>query len=186
MDDEKVYWIWLAETFGQGSVLASRLIQRFGSPKDIFDGAADSLTVDFDFTEPMLATIRQKLKKPSLDRAADILARCEYKGIDVLTFDSPDYPAPLRSLRDMPLVLYKLGDLPDCTPRLLTTVVGTRKMTDYGRRIAYSLGAGLAFGGAVHLHCGRRTDGRQFVVSQFLERHSAEDEHRLAVAAHLD
>ena len=149
MEDERIYWIWLAEALGQGSVAASRLVRRFGSPRAVFENGVGGLEPDHDFGEDTLAMLRQKLHKPSLELASGILARCESRGISVLTFESEEYPAPLRTLRDFPLVLYTVGKLPDCSSRLLTACVGTRKMTDYGRRVAYSLGAGLAFGGAV-------------------------------------
>ena len=149
MMDERVYWIWLAETLGQGSPWAVFLIRRYGSAKAVFEGAADALEPDAEVKDETVSMIREKLQRRSLTRAEEIAARCDNRGIRILTCDSPAYPAALRTLRDMPLVLYVLGELPVMTDRLTAAVVGTRKMTDYGRRVAYSLGAGLAFGGAV-------------------------------------
>ena len=146
--DERAYWIWLAEAFGQGSPLAALLVRRFGSARAVFEGAADELEPDAEVRSETAASIRETVRKKSLTRAEDIAARCDNRGIRILTCDSPAYPDALRTLRDMPMVLYVLGEMPDVTDRLSTAVVGTRKMTDYGRRIAYALGAGLAFGGA--------------------------------------
>ena len=149
MDDERVYWIWLAEALGQGSMYAAPLIRQFGSPRALYEAGPDAVVSDAELRPEAVTAIRQKLRRSSLERAADILSRSEYRGISVLTPADPGYPDPLRTLRDLPLVLYVLGTLPDFGTRMRTAVVGTRKMSDYGRRIAYSLGAGLAFGGAV-------------------------------------
>ena len=147
--DERVYWIWLAELFGQGSPWAALLIRRFGTARAVYEGAAEALEPDAEIKAETISMILDKLKNRSLDRAEDIAARCDNRGIRILTCDSPAYPAALKTLRDMPLLLYMLGGLPSLTDHLTAAVVGTRKMSDYGRRVAYSLGAGLAFGGAV-------------------------------------
>ena len=147
--DERVFWIWLAEAFGQGSPWAAFLIRRYGSARAVFEGAADGLEPDAEVKEEGISLIREKLRDRALNRAEEIAARCDNRGIRILTCESPAYPAALKTLRDMPLVLYTLGEMPSVTDRLTAAVVGTRKMTDYGRRVAYSLGAGLAFGGAV-------------------------------------
>ena len=148
-NDNRVYWIWLAETFGQGSRTAVLLANKFRSARKIYEGAADELEPDEDFDEKRIAKITDKLKNRTLVQAEYILSQCENLGISVVTCDSREYPKQLRTLVDMPLVLYVRGNLPDCVNNMLTTIVGTRTMTDYGRRIAYSLGAGVAYGGAV-------------------------------------
>ena len=149
MDDERVFWICLAEALGQGSMYAAPLLKRFGTPRALLEAGPDALAPDAELRPESIAAIRAKLKRASLTVAEDILSRCEYRGITVLTPADPAYPDPLRTLRDLPLALYVLGKLPDFGTQMRTAVVGTRKMSDYGRRIAYSLGAGLAFGGAV-------------------------------------
>ncbi|MBO6052438.1 MAG: DNA-processing protein DprA [Clostridia bacterium] len=149
MDDERVYWIWLAEALGQGSMYAAPLLKQFGSPRALYEAEPDAVKPDTALKPEAVNAIRTKLRRGSLTLAEGILSRCDYRGITVLTPADPAYPDPLRSLRDLPLVLYVLGKLPDFGTRMRTAVVGTRKMSDYGRRIAYSLGAGLAFGGAV-------------------------------------
>ncbi|MBE6725159.1 MAG: DNA-protecting protein DprA [Ruminococcaceae bacterium] len=146
--DERLYWIWLAEALGQGSVWASLLVRKYGGARAVYEGGPDLPEADGEIRENIASMLRGKLKNRSLTRAEDIAARCDSRGIVILTCDSPAYPGTLRTLRDMPLVLYVLGQIPPIADRLTAAVVGTRKMSDYGRRIAYSLGAGLAFGGA--------------------------------------
>lgn len=149
MSDNRIYWIWLAEIFGKGSKTAAILVNRFRSARKLYEGAADMLEPDNELDEKKIAYVREKLANRSLDRAEYILARCENLGINVITCDSGEYPRQLRTMINMPLVLYVRGRLPDCERNMLTTIVGTRMMTDYGRTVSYSLGAGLAYGGSI-------------------------------------
>jgi DNA processing protein len=56
--------------------------------------------------------------------------------------DDSDYPAALRELPDGPLLLYVRGSMPQGVLRV--AVVGSRRATLYGRRVATGLGSGLA------------------------------------------
>lgn len=63
--------------------------------------------------------------------------------IDVITQDDKDYPNNLRGFDDAPLVLYVKGTMkPDDINSV--AIVGTRKMTSYGRKVATMLATGLA------------------------------------------
>ncbi len=148
-DDARVYSIWLAETFGQGSRTAVLLLDKFRTAERVYREAADSLEPDENFDEEKIAKIEAKLENRSLTKAEYIMSKCDDLGINVVPFDSREYPKQLRTLPDMPVVLYVRGTLPDCGTNMLTTIVGTRTMTPYGRKLAYSLGRGLAYGGAV-------------------------------------
>lgn len=148
MNENVKYSVWIAESLGQGNLLASKIAENF-SAKSVYEGCLDEIEDDSLFTEDEMKRISKALRRRSLTHAEEIVDRCEKLGISIVTYESADYPSPLRTLRDMPVVLYVRGKLPDCNNNMLTAVVGTRSMTEYGRRIAYSLGAGLAFGGSI-------------------------------------
>ena len=71
------------------------------------------------------------------------MARLERAGVQVLTWEDPDYPRRLRHIYNPPPVLYVKGTL---TPQdeWAVAVVGTRRPTAYGREAARVLAAGLA------------------------------------------
>jgi DNA processing protein len=73
-------------------------------------------------------------------RELDLAAR---RGIDVLASTGPDYPAPLRTLYDHPIVLYRRGSTIEADA-LAVGIVGSRECTDYGRRQAGRFGQELA------------------------------------------
>lgn len=147
--DRRLYWIWMAETFGQGSVTAAKLIRKYKDPEIIFTKKFLEMNPQESFTDAELMRITKKIGKPSLVHSAEILSRCGSLHIKVITPESEEFPKRLNQLRDMPMVLYVYGSLPKCNEKLLVTVVGTRTMSDYGRNLAYSFGSGLAFGNAV-------------------------------------
>ncbi len=150
LENNRVYWIWLAEATGQGSKLASMLVRKYRDPKLIFE--LDELKFDPNdalFDEKTTLEINRKLSRRSLSHAYDIIEKCNKLGINIITADYPEYPSLLGGIRDFPIVLYYRGRLPDNISFFHTTVVGTRTMSDYGRRIAYMLGMGIAYAGGV-------------------------------------
>ena len=148
-EEDRLYWVWFAEALGQGNRLASKLISISGGAKAIHAGYFDKLQPCEEFPAELIVKLKKLFLNRSLEAAQSILYKCQAVGAYVVTPLDSDYPVSLRTMPDMPVVLYARGTLPNCSDNLLTTVVGTRTMTDYGRRIAYSLGAGLAFGGSV-------------------------------------
>ena len=74
---------------------------------------------------------------------------CRNNGVGILFWQDEQYPASLRPLRDPPVLLYFKGKLPDLARRLCISVVGTRSMREYGKRMAYKIGYELAATGTV-------------------------------------
>jgi DNA processing protein len=93
--------------------------------------------------------------RPSLLRRArnevDLASRA---GIRIVARPDPDYPTEAALLDDPPPVLYWKGDLPTGIPRI--AVVGARRATAYGRRVATALSADLAARGVEIVSGGAR------------------------------
>jgi len=85
-----------------------------------------------------IAEARRSLRK----RVDSELQHCDRLGIRILTRQDPDYPAALEPLPDRPLILYVKGTLPPGVVRV--AVVGSRRATPYGKRVAIGLAGGLA------------------------------------------
>ena len=148
-DDTRLLYLWLALTFGPASKLAVKLLDALGSPEAIFSEKLHEINPGEALSEKELDRAKALVKTHTFAEAEQMLERCLGMGIDILTPDSAAYPEALRYLPDRPLTLYLRGTMPDCSTNMTTTVVGTRKMTDYGRTMAYSLGAGLTYGGSI-------------------------------------
>jgi DNA processing protein len=74
------------------------------------------------------------------------LARVERAGVWLAARGGPDYPAALADLPGAPALLYVRGTLSAADARAVA-LVGSRRCSDYGRRVAARLAAGLARAG---------------------------------------
>lgn len=82
-------------------------------------------------------------------RVEEALAWCRERGVAVVHRWAPRYPARLASLTAPPAVLFLQGDLGLLEDPRIVTVVGSRRATEYGRRVARDVAATLARHGAV-------------------------------------
>lgn len=142
---ENLYWVWLAETLGAGSKSLIKLIDFFECAYNIYNAGEDEL-IRSECVNEQLAS---KLADKSLKKAYSIIDYCALNNIGILSFSDENYPERLRLLQDPPAVLYYKGTLPDFDSKLCVAMVGTRKMSEYGKRAAYKIGYELASAGAV-------------------------------------
>lgn len=143
---DKIFWIWLSRCLGPGSKWYAWLMEQFGTPYEIFKMGEEEIMSDL---MPLGEKDKRALCDKNLDEAYEILGYCQRNGITLLCYDDRNYPLSLRSMADPPLLLYCRGRLPNFQTRLHIAVVGTRKMSEYGRKTAYKIAYELAHSGAV-------------------------------------
>jgi DNA processing protein len=90
---------------------------------------------------PKLAEKIQQARR-TLDGRAE-LALCRELGIDLIPRGAPGYPPPLEEIPDPPPLLYAKGTL-EPRDQLAIALVGSRRCTTYGMRIAERLATSLA------------------------------------------
>lgn len=146
MMDSRLTWIWLSLACRPGSRTAINLLCRFGTPDKIY--RADQKKLREALSERERSCIA-RLANKDLSEAEEILRRCDDYGVGILTPDNAAYPRSLYELRDAPVVLYYVGQLPDFASNCSCAVVGTRKMSDYGRQTAYDIGRGFGAAGVI-------------------------------------
>jgi DNA processing protein len=76
--------------------------------------------------------------------AGRIVARLERAGVTVLTIEERAYPVRLRALEEPPPVLFVRGSLDALSATHAVAVVGTRRPTEAGRRIASRIADAVA------------------------------------------
>lgn len=145
MDDRK-YWVWMSMCLGQGSMRAGKILDCFGTPEKAADAGYEELAKCIG--ENVKKT-RELFSKHTIEQAADIVSWCDLHNVRILTVHDDDYPGSIRRQTDLPLVLYTYGKMPELNDRFSCAVVGTRKMTDYGKRTSFDLGYELSEGGAI-------------------------------------
>ncbi len=144
-EDYTIYYIWLSEAVGRSFSAYKELISLFGNVFDIYRADAD------DFTHLSAKTMKhvERLCDKNISKAVATADYCTGHDIHILTYESDNYPSLLRDIESPPLVLYVRGKMPDFDGRLCVATVGTRKMTEYGKGIAYNFGYSLSKNGAV-------------------------------------
>ncbi|MGN0976379.1 MAG: DNA-processing protein DprA [Gemmiger sp.] len=137
--DERLYWVWLARAVGPAFAKAGELLQTFGSARGVYEARRGS---------GLAATLSPARAARLMDfdpaQCEPVLEACARLGVTVLTPDSPDYPANLRTLPDLPLALYATGDVRCLNGGRYVGMVGTRRPTAYGRRACHDISLELA------------------------------------------
>lgn len=127
-----LYEIGLTFLPGVGDVLAKNLLQYCGSAEAVFHTKKAVLQ-----KIPGIGPATAKLiveQKEVLTRAEQELRFIERYRIQVYTWSDESYPKRLKNCVDAPIVLYYKGERELPLLRMLT-IVGTRKMTDYGKQL---------------------------------------------------
>ena len=141
---DRLFEIWFALRCGVGNREFPQLLERFGTPYELYKADESELE-----SLPCSLSLRTRLADKSLGEATRIMEFCRESGVGILFWQDEGYPASLRSLRDPPVLLYYKGTLPDLSKRLCISVVGTRSMSEYGKRIASKIGYELGASGTV-------------------------------------
>jgi len=79
-----------------------------------------------------------------LKKAEKELEKALKEDVKIIPLSSSKYPKLLREIQQPPIVLYVKGNLPEDNS---ISIVGSRKTTSYGKRVAFSLGKFLAENG---------------------------------------
>ncbi|MBI2755347.1 MAG: DNA-protecting protein DprA [Chloroflexi bacterium] len=140
---ERGAWVLLNSVQGVGPVRFGALLQVCGTAEAAIRATtAEMAAAGFDrrSAEALRSSARAQSPEASLERLERIGARA-------LTLLDPDYPAPLRHIADPPPVLFIRGSL-EPRDQCAVGIVGTRRVTPYGRAVAERLSRDLAMAGA--------------------------------------
>ena len=133
-EDELTALLTLNRIEGLGCTGARYLYEQLGSAQEIFrrrDHLKDLIPgIDTHVIDALCGFGYDSFIREELDFI-------EKHGIRCVTPTDPDYPARLIDCNDAPLVLFSLGNVNYNAARTVA-IVGTRKCTDYGRRLCHS------------------------------------------------
>ena len=140
------YWVWLTALEGLRPISIRRLMQHFGGPMEIYFAPRGG----YDAVEGISPQEKTLLETKDLTRTEKILEQCQRENIHIITLQDASYPERLRQIADPPPVLYVRGSLPYLDELPAIAVVGTRKASPYGIKMATRLGQEItAAGGCV-------------------------------------
>jgi DNA processing protein len=143
-DVERAAWVAFSRVSGIGAQRTRRLLERFGSLAVAWDAPVSAfagLGFDRRVTDALVEARRVHDARRDLDRLDSL-------GAVALTWMDPEYPPTLRAVIDSPPVLYLRGRL-DALSVPAVAIVGTRRVTGYGREQAERFAADLVHAGWV-------------------------------------
>lgn len=117
-----------------------RLIEIFGSAQEILRQDAQTLAAQANLNPTTAAKLLQAAFSVNPQEEWDKTAAL---GGHIYLPEDDEYPQSLRNCKEAPLAIYVLGELPP-QAHACAALVGTRKITPYGRRVARKLGEELA------------------------------------------
>lgn len=125
------YWIWLTQIKGLGPIISKRLVNKFGTVKDIYDATEDELLSTVGIGRVLAKNI---ISSRSLDKANLIVEECLNKKIKILTYSEPLYPKIAKDYIEAPMVLFYKGNIKENVQGV--SIVGSRKCSMYGKELA--------------------------------------------------
>ena len=141
MDDKK-YWVGFNLIKGIGAVRMQALLSYFGDLESAWKADQAGLA-EAGLGSKLIERVVQARASVDLEK---IWVGIEKQGIKILTWQDAGYPARLKEIDQPPPVLYLRGEyLPD--DLFAVAIVGTRRVTAYGRQITEEIAAFLAANG---------------------------------------
>ena len=140
--DPRMYWVGFNMVKGIGAVRFRALLEAFGSAEAAWNASPVALS-DAGLSQKVVENFQRVRKGVSLEQVAE---RIHSLDVQVLTWDDPAYPRHLKEIDQPPPVLYVRGRLQP-EDDWAVAIVGTRKVTAYGRQVAEEVAATLASSG---------------------------------------
>ncbi|MCU0487640.1 MAG: DNA-processing protein DprA [Anaerolineales bacterium] len=140
--EEKRYWVGFNLVKGIGAARMRLLLDAFGDARSAWQAPVEQLLAAG--LGPKLVETFVKLRaNVSLDA---VWERIVAQGIQVFTWQDEAYPARLAEIPQPPPVIYARGSLLS-EDAWAVAVVGTRRVTSYGRQVAEEIATSLARSG---------------------------------------
>ncbi len=129
------YWVGLSLIQGIGSLRVKRLMEYFGTPERVWKASKEELLAVPLFGPKLVQSIINTRLELDLD---SFLQACKEKEIHILCLEDSEFPVNLKQIYDPPPVIYYRGRL-NKEDLFSIGIVGSRKMTPYGRRVTCML-----------------------------------------------
>ena len=136
------YWLGFNQVSGIGPAKLQALLAYFGSIENAWN-APELQWRRVGLDRRAIANLQKARQELVLEREVERVADA---GVRVLTWESEAYPVNLRNIPAGPPVLYVLGEMTE-SDYWAVAVVGTRRLTSYGRHVTEQLVTGLVQNG---------------------------------------
>jgi DNA processing protein len=135
LEEDLRYTLALQRVKGIGDVIAKKLILHCGSPKNVF---YEKKRVLEKINGIGSFTLKYLFDKENLIEAENELKYLKKNSIETSYFLEKNYPEKLKHCIDAPILLFRKGTV-KIDKRPIISIVGTRKITSYGRSFCEKL-----------------------------------------------
>ncbi len=143
--EELFYWVWIASVQGLKTKKVQKLIDSFGSIKNVYYQSKKELMKVRVIEEKTAEQMIRKKDRQKIENIIDCLVK---QKIQVIPYTSLDYPVQLKQIYDPPVVLYVKGNI-SILQNFSIAIVGARQATLYGKQVAFGLAKNLACSGVI-------------------------------------
>ena len=141
MEQERTLALALCRVEGIGAVSIRKLLEKAGDVSEIRKLPAESLQKLLG--EKKAAFLKNWDAPENLELAKRQEEQWKKKGISFDFLWEEAFPKRLKEISDPPLVLYRIGKLPE-PEKKMTAIVGARACSSYGKEMAEYFARGLA------------------------------------------
>ncbi len=140
--ENTIFWIGFNLVKGIGAVRFKALMDYFGDARTAWQASPQALQAA-GLSPKLVENLLKVRSQVSLEL---VWERMQTQGINILTWEDENYPRRLKDIDQPPPVLYLRGDL---TPgdEWAVAIVGTRRITSYGRQVTEEVASTLARNG---------------------------------------
>ena len=142
MSEDKPYLVGFNLVKGIGAVRLKALQNYFGGVQNAWNASVDALRAT-GLNPRIIESLLKVRSDVSLEK---LIERIESQGIKIVTWEDDDYPRHLKEIDQPPPVLYVRGALSP-QDEWAVAIVGTRRITTYGRQVAAQVADALARNG---------------------------------------
>ena len=165
------YWVGFNLVKGIGAVRFRQILDFFGNLETAWDAPASAM-LSAGIPKKAVENFVKVRSQVDLER---VLEKITSAGVRVMTWEDADYPRRLKEIDQSPPVLYIKGTV-NVEDDWAVAVVGTRRVTPYGRQVANEIATFLAQNGvtvvsglargvdAISHQAALRAGGRTFAV----------------------
>ncbi len=140
--DSRIYWVGFNLVKGVGAIRLKQILDFFGSLETAWNSPASGLAAA-GIPPKVIENFNAVKNQVDLEK---IMSRIDAQGVKVLTWEDRDYPRRLKEINQAPPVLFIKGSI-NVEDDWAVAVVGTRRVTPYGRQVTAEIAGFLAQNG---------------------------------------
>jgi DNA processing protein len=142
VSEPRQYWVAFSLVKGIGAVRFQAILNFFGDPQIAWGAPSEALR-EAGLSDKVIENLQELRSSIDLDQIWEQLLA---QGITVLIQTDEDYPRRLLEIEQPPPVVYLKGEI-ETGDEWAVAVVGTRRVTAYGRQVAEEIAGTLARNG---------------------------------------